>query len=968
MQPDEPQHPKPFMAPPLPDYYVPRPVEHEAAVEYLVSPQSTSPTSVTIALTGIGGCGKTMLATAICADVRVQKAFPDGVLWVTLGNLVDNLISKIMELIEVLQGERSILATIDVAAARLAELLDERHMLLVIDDVWDEMHLRPFLRGGPHCARLITTRNMTVPPKEAHIAELGAMRPDEAVKLLSQELPTTKSASELQGMEAIAWRLGGWPLALCLANGTLRGRVQSGESLSEALRYIDEVLASRGATAFDSSSQSGRPASLQAAISVTLELLTKDERARLNELVIFPEDAAIPLESVTRLWQYRAGLDELGSEKLCRHLYDLSLLLEFDMGRRIIRLHDIIRAYLIDEQDQETIASIQRDFLNAQQTEVETQRIEQIDQVDSRALADVWSKDDHLGFREYAKALADFIKNPKTGRPLTISIDAPWGMGKTTLMHLVEDELKETQAAKPGKKSAAKQEQAEPAPEKVEVFPTVWFNAWKYDQEESLWAALVLEILDQIRRKPYFGPRRRIKLWARLNWKRLDKEALLRKVLKSVGVVLGLSLLGGLLYLAAVILFQVDPQRSPLQLLGDYIATVGILGFIGALYAVGKEAYDTLSGPFDLKIADYIREPNYKERVGFLGEFAADFERVVEAITDDGQRPLIIFIDDLDRCAPPKPTEIIEAINVLLDAKYCVFIIGMDTRAVAASIEVKYKDLEEYLVDDAPGKDLPLGYHFLEKIVQFNFRVPRASPEMITRFIRASLGAAERPAAPAPTTAEVSQAKEQIQEKIEAGKTETQAYQEVRQEAVQYGTASTVAAVEEARQQVFAISFDDSSAVEQAVQKAAPYFDYNPRKIKRFINYYRLQALIAKRLGLLDDKTIRLEPLATWLLITMRWPGVLEELSDNRDLFGQLKQAHEVGQYLKQADRDPKVIQDYEAGLNPQVKAWSEDAELITLLGEITQQSAGAWSTYFDLTQMTSGSHAMAAPAVQTAK
>ena len=170
--------------------------------------------------------------------------------------------------------------------------------------------------------------------------------------------------------------------------------------------------------------------------------------------------------------------------------------------------------------------------------------IEQVDQVDTRALADVWSKEDYLGFKEYAKALADFIRNPKTGKPLTISIDAPWGMGKTTLMHLIEEELKETRESKPRKRPSAKRGQpaaaSEATREKVEVFPTVWFNAWKYDQEESLWARLVLEILEQIRHKPYFGLRTAVSLWWKLNSKRLDKGALLRKVLKSVSVVLGI--------------------------------------------------------------------------------------------------------------------------------------------------------------------------------------------------------------------------------------------------------------------------------------------------------------------------------------------------------------------------------------------------------------------------------------------
>ena len=46
----------------------------------------------------------------------------------------------------------------------------------------------------------------------------------------------------------------------------------------------------------------------------------------------------------------------------------------------------------------------------------------------------------------------------------------------------------------------------------------------------------------------------------------------------------------------------------------------------------------------------------------------------------------------------------IEAINILLDAKYCVFVIGMDSQTVAGSIEAKYKDLRDYLKDvDDPG-------------------------------------------------------------------------------------------------------------------------------------------------------------------------------------------------------------------------------------------------------------------------
>lgn len=44
----------------------------------------------------------------------------------------------------------------DLAGAHLGRLLDQRpqRMLLVLDDVWEDEQLAPFLHGGRHCARL----------------------------------------------------------------------------------------------------------------------------------------------------------------------------------------------------------------------------------------------------------------------------------------------------------------------------------------------------------------------------------------------------------------------------------------------------------------------------------------------------------------------------------------------------------------------------------------------------------------------------------------------------------------------------------------------------------------------------------------------------------------------------------------------------------------------------------------------
>ena len=49
-------------------------------------------------------------------------------------------------------------------------------MLIVIDDAWNAADTRPFLRGGPHCARLLTTRDSATLPRGAAEQPVDQMR------------------------------------------------------------------------------------------------------------------------------------------------------------------------------------------------------------------------------------------------------------------------------------------------------------------------------------------------------------------------------------------------------------------------------------------------------------------------------------------------------------------------------------------------------------------------------------------------------------------------------------------------------------------------------------------------------------------------------------------------------------------------------------------------------------------------
>jgi len=218
---------------------------------------------------------------------------------------------------------------------------------MVIDDVWNAAHLKPFLQGGLQCARLITTRNLDTLPSNAKKINVDAMQQNEATSLIGAGLPQGNEDE----LRKLASRLGEWPLLLKLVNGTLRHRVQdNNQELPDALVYVNKALDKRGLTFFDARDAAARDQAVEKTLGVSMELLNPDECARYGELAIFPEDTDVPLGTLEKLWNSTGGLDDFDTESLCDRFMRLSLLLNFDLTARHIRLHDVVRQYLIQKQ------------------------------------------------------------------------------------------------------------------------------------------------------------------------------------------------------------------------------------------------------------------------------------------------------------------------------------------------------------------------------------------------------------------------------------------------------------------------------------------------------------------------------------------------------------------------------------------------------------------------------------------
>src|SRR5262245_49570568 len=264
------------MARPLPAEFVRRPDEFDELVRLLLAQNRDSPGAITAALRGAGGYGKATLATAICHDQRIRNTFKDGILWVTLGENPGDLTSRVEELIHQLIGDRPGFTQIEAAITRLKELLEDRALLLVIDDLWNNAHLRPFTQGGPRCARLITKRNLDTLPGGVHKVKVDAMKQNEAVALLGAgfekgaDLPTVRNE-----LNALAKRLGEWPLLLKLVNGYLRRSAENeNRTLPDAVARAKQALDKRGLTYFDVRDSDQRKDAVAKTIGVSFDLLT----------------------------------------------------------------------------------------------------------------------------------------------------------------------------------------------------------------------------------------------------------------------------------------------------------------------------------------------------------------------------------------------------------------------------------------------------------------------------------------------------------------------------------------------------------------------------------------------------------------------------------------------------------------------------------------------------------------------
>lgn len=284
------------------------------------------------------------------------------------------------------------------------------------------------------------------------------------------------------------------------------------------------------------------------------------------------------------------------------------------------------------------------------------------------------SEQDFLNFTEVADQIAALATNESL-LPISIGVFGGWGTGKSTVLRLVENKVRNADNNK---------------------HILVKFDAWLYQGFDDARAALMEVVSDVL-------------LEAAKN-----DATLFEKAKNFAGRVNYFRALGLIADFGVGMAFGIPPGL--LTRAGTAISSIfsgkGSCEDAAALKSGAKEAYEGLSGLFEP--AEKRTPP--KE----IDAFREEFGELLKGL----DATLILFIDNLDRCLPDVAIGTLEAVRLFLFMPQTAFIIAADEGMIRHSVAKHFGDPQASHVRD-----------YLDKVIQVPLRVPQVGTEDLRAYM-----------------------------------------------------------------------------------------------------------------------------------------------------------------------------------------------------------------------------------------
>ncbi len=250
-----------------------------------------------------------------------------------------------------------------------------------------------------------------------------------------------------------------------------------------------------------------------------------------------------------------------------------------------------------------------------------------------------------------------------TNEPLVISLDAQWGEGKTTFIKMWKALLTK------------------------EDIPNVYIDAYANDYTDDPFISVVSAISSYAQEHAKKG-----------NESSLDK---LKDKAKKAGV-------------------QLVPWATKIAIKAATLGAIRDSDFEG-LDDIKK---DLSKGASDL-VGDFIGErlDHHEESISVIESFKEELSQLTKHLAFDNDFPLVVIIDELDRCKPTFAVEMIERVKHLFSVENVVFVLAMHKGQLEESVKCVY----------GQGID---AHTYLQKFINLDAKLPKRTTERYQNDLR----------------------------------------------------------------------------------------------------------------------------------------------------------------------------------------------------------------------------------------
>ncbi|GAA0814333.1 KAP family P-loop domain protein [Colwellia asteriadis] len=287
--------------------------------------------------------------------------------------------------------------------------------------------------------------------------------------------------------------------------------------------------------------------------------------------------------------------------------------------------------------------------------------------------SDKESEIDFLNFNETAQSIKDLITE-KDLMPISVGIFGDWGAGKSTILELT-------------KKSLESDEQE---------YIQVHFDAWMFQGYDDAKAALLETIASKLIKQAE------------------SDKGLTQKAKEFAGRVDKIRLMGLLM----------DG--------GSALAGIPTGGGFQKIFGLLSDDEDDDIDAEDLKKAAQGVQDVAKKNKGLVKAKKAfsppkeikEFRKAYSALLEEFDKPLIVYVDNLDRCSPFNAISTLEAIRLFLFLPNTAFVIAADEDMIRLAVPEYHKGVSQRHQTD-----------YLDKLIQIPVHVPRPGPVEIRAYL-----------------------------------------------------------------------------------------------------------------------------------------------------------------------------------------------------------------------------------------